>query len=115
MHLRKVSITNTNDDHGDWKFRGNDQLLNCIFKVIDHTVGDDERNVVLLFPLRLLFHVQLNDAIDCGQKVMELGVAPELDLADGVVVRIEYPLDTTALRFEKVTVHCKAVAAAALI
>lgn len=52
LHRFKISITDTNNNNGNWEFRSSNNFVNCFVHIINDTICDDHANLEFLAFLR---------------------------------------------------------------
>ena len=107
VHALEIIAANANDDDREWKRAASHDLINRLLHIVDDTVGDNQKDIVLLIGLvdvLLLCHVvdKLNDR-------SEVSWAVEIYVAEGVLVCLYHSVHAVDFRVEDVAVQGEAV------
>jgi hypothetical protein len=105
VHVLEVGITHADDDDGEGKIRGVNDLLDAALHVGNDSVGDHEEDPVDL----LLDGGRASDGGDLLDDGAKVGRARQLDVAQRMLVGADHVLDTDALGVAGVHVDVEAV------
>lgn len=90
-------------------------FVDCFFKVVDDTIGQDEHDRVLLIELSRFGSILSSVSIDVLQDRGELSSTPQSNLSNGPLVGIDNPSDAIALRGKDVAVEREAMGHSLLV